>query len=315
MDTEQAQLLENLNSNFVNISVVITIVFLFVSVLFSRAVTGRLQDIIRYLRVVGGGDYNTKLVVKGQDELSELAMEFNMFTERLKDTEVARKRFVSDASHELKTPLASIKLLTDSILQTENIDIPMTREFVGDIGEEADRLTRITEKLLDITRLESASDKPLELVDIKSVIIRSLHMLRPLADQRGVDLQSTMDEGCFIRGNRDDIHQIVFNLLENALKYTNEGGFARVLLYCNEADIVLIVEDNGIGIPEEDMPRIFERFYRVDKARSREAGGTGLGLSIVNETVRRLGGQVTVAARNQGGTRFTVTFTGREEVQ
>ncbi len=315
LDTEQAQLLENLNSNFVNISVVITIVFLFVSVLFSRAVTGRLQDIIRFLRVVGGGDYNTKLVVKGQDELSELAMEFNMFTERLKDTEVARKRFVSDASHELKTPLASIKLLTDSILQTENIDIPMTREFVGDIGEEADRLTRITEKLLDITRLESASDKPLELVDIKSVIIRALHMLRPLADQRGVELQSTMDEGCFIRGNRDDIHQIVFNLLENALKYTNEGGFARVLLYCNEADIVLIVEDNGIGIPEEDMPRIFERFYRVDKARSREAGGTGLGLSIVNETVRRLGGQVTVAARNQGGTRFTVTFTGREEVQ
>jgi len=136
-----------------------------------------------------------------------------------------------------------------------------------------------------------------------------------LADKRGVDLQSTMDEGCLIRGNRDDIHQIVFNLLENALKYTNEGGFARVLLYCNEDDIVLIVEDNGIGIPEEDMPRIFERFYRVDKARSREAGGTGLGLSIVNETVRRLGGQVTVAARNQGGTRFTVTFTGRREVQ
>ncbi len=313
-DIEQAQLLESLNSNFTNISIAITVVFLAVSILFSRTVTSRLQDIIRYLRIVGGGDYNTRITIKGQDELSELAMEFNMFTERLRDTELARKRFVSDASHELKTPLASIKLLTDSILQNENIDIPMTREFVGDIGEEADRLTRITEKLLDITRLESGSDRPAELVDIRQVVIRALHMLHPLADQRGVDLQSTMDEGCLISGSRDDIHQIVFNLIENAIKYTNDGGFARVLLYCNNKDIVLIVEDNGIGIPAEDMPKIFDRFYRVDKARSRAAGGTGLGLSIVNETVRRLGGQVTVAPRNQGGTRFTVTFAGRKEV-
>ena len=221
LDTEQADLLENLNSNFANISLLITVVFLFVSVLFSRGVTVRLQEIIKYLRAVGGGDYNAKLAVKGQDELSELAVEFNVFTERLKNTEVARKRFVSDASHELKTPLASIKLLTDSILQTDNIDIEMTREFVSDIGEEADRLTRITEKLLDITRLESAGDKPAERVDIKAVVIRALHMLMPLADQRGVEVRNTMDDGCFIYGNRDDVHQIVFNLIENALKYNN----------------------------------------------------------------------------------------------
>lgn len=307
-DTEQGALLSSIRRNFKNISIVIAIVFFAVSVLFSQTLARRLHGIVTYLRVVGSGNYNERLTIRGNDELTELASEFNVFTERLKNTEESRKRFVSDASHELKTPLASIKLLTDSIIQNENIDPAMTREFLTDIGEEADRLTRITEKLLDITRLESGQKKATENVDVKDVVTRAVHMLMPLADKRQVYLKNTLGQGCIITASADDVHQIVFNLIENAIKYNSAGGTAQVLLYKNDGDVVLIVEDDGIGIPDDDLPKIFDRFYRVDKARSRAAGGTGLGLSIVRETTEKLGGTVKVDQRQPKGTRFTVLF-------
>lgn len=307
-DSEQGELLTSIRRNFKNISIVIAIVFFAVSILFSQTLARRLHGIVKYLRVVGSGNYNERLTIRGNDELTELASEFNVFTERLKNTEEARKRFVSDASHELKTPLASIKLLTDSIIQNENIDPAMTREFLTDIGEEADRLSRITEKLLDITRLESGQKKDAAQVDLKEVVTRAVHMLMPLADKREVALKTSMDSGCVIVASADDVHQIVFNLIENAIKYNSSGGMAQVLLYKNAGSIVLIVEDDGIGIPDDDLPKIFDRFYRVDKARSRAAGGTGLGLSIVRETVEKLGGIVKAVHRQPKGTRFTVSF-------
>ena len=244
----------------------------------------------------------------GRDEIAQIAQEFNSLTDRLQTTENARRRFVSDASHELKTPLAAIRLLTDSILQSDRIDLDTTKEFVTDIGQEAERLTRITEDLLRLTRLDSGiMDKPVT-VDVLPVLEQVMRMMSLLAQDKGVDLTYEAGDNCTVLGTRDEIHQVIYNLTDNAVKYSSVGGIVQVTLQSSEGEVVLRVADNGAGIPEEDLPRVFERFYRVDKARSRAAGGTGLGLSIVRDTVQRRGGSVSAENLPEGGALFTVRW-------
>ena len=253
------------------------------------------------------------MLFRSRDEMSQMAQEFNALTGRLQTTEEVRRRFVSDASHELKTPLASIRLLTDSILQNEAVDPDTVREFVGDIGEEAERLQRITEKLLTLTRLDAGTPVEAEAVPVEEVAQRVTHMLRPLARAVEVDLRVKLEEGLTVRATWDDLYQILFNLMENAVKYNLPGGEITLAGKGEEAWAVLTVEDTGVGIPEEDIDRIFDRFYRVDKARSRAAGGTGLGLSIVRDTARRHGGDVTAHRREGKGTCFTVRLPIQKE--
>ena len=224
----------------------------------------------------------------------------------MQTTEDARRRFVSDASHELKTPLAGIRLLSDSILQTENMDAETVREFVGDIEHESERLTRITENLLRLTRLDNEiAEQPVP-TEMMPVIERAVRMLRLVAEEKKVDLTYNIVREGTVLANEDDLHQIIYNLAENAIKYNKPEGYVCVELSGDETQCVLTVSDNGIGIPEEDLPRIFDRFYRVDKMRSRAYGGTGLGLSIVSDTVSRCGGTIQVERREGGGSVFTV---------
>lgn len=314
-DKEQAEILRDFQKNLRNISLVVSVVTLLFSLLFSTAVTRRIAVLLRGIRTVREGEYSHRVSVRGGDELTRLADEFNELTGRLQTTEEVRRRFVSDASHELKTPLASIRLLTDSILQNDGMDGETVQEFVSDIGNEAERLTRITEKLLTLTRMDTALPRELTAVDMKAVIQRVEHMLRPLARAVSVGLHLELSEGCTVLATEDDLYQVAFNLMENAIKYNLPGGevFVTLCLLRGENSssddrVVLRVEDTGVGIPEEDMPKIFERFYRVDKARSREAGGTGLGLSIVRDTVRQHGGTVEVHCRVPEGTCFEAVF-------
>ena len=213
---------------------------------------------------------------------------------------------MSDASHELKTPLAAIRLLTDSILQTNNIDPATTREFVSDIGQEAERLSRITEDLLRLTRLDSDVLEPAAAVDVLPVLQQVLRMMELIAEDRNISITYQAEEGCRVLSTRDELQQIIYNLTDNAVKYDRDGGRVEVRLTKRDGFAELTVADDGVGIPEEDIPRIFERFYRVDKARSRAAGGTGLGLSIVSDTVKKRNGTITAANRPVGGAVFTV---------
>lgn len=219
-----------------------------------------------------------------------------------------QRQFLSDASHELKTPLAAIRLLADSIEQNEGMDEATMREFVSDIGTEADRLQRTTEKLLDLSRRDDGVQAARVPVDLGEVARSTLRLLSPLAEGLGVTLRCEPEQGCIISASEDDVYQIVFNLAENAVKYNVEGGSVDIRVRRGEGRILLDVEDTGIGIPEADLPNIFSRFYRVDKARSREKGGSGLGLSIVHDAVTALGGSITVEHREGGGTRFSVSF-------
>ena len=306
-DTEQAELLRSFQKNLVVISLMVGALVLLLSVVLSRLFTRQISSLLQAIRNVREGAYSHRADVRGSDEIAQIAAEFNSLTDRLQTTENARRRFVSDASHELKTPLAGIRLLTDSILQTDEMDGPTVREFVSDIGQEAQRLSRITEDLLRLTRLDSdAMDRP-RAVAVVPVLERVVRMLGVVAREKEVSLTWEADDRAVVSATEDDVHQILYNLMENGIKYSGKMGFVHTSVTVEGQAVVLRVEDNGIGIPEEDAGHIFERFYRVDKNRSRQVGGTGLGLSIVHDTVVRRGGTVEVSGREAGsGTVFTV---------
>lgn len=312
-DYSQGTLLEGLRTNLRFISIITCILVLLCSAIFARSLNLRFGTLLNAIKTVRKGEYNHRVKIPGHDELSLLADEFNSLTGRLQVTEEARRRFVSDASHELKTPLASIRLLTDSILQSPEIDPDFTREFVSDIGEEADRLTRISEKLLTLTRLDAAPAVNLVPVDISGVVARVAHTLDLLSAQKSLTLTLNLDHNCRVIATEDDLFQIIYNLIENAIKYNVPEGNVSVDVHCLDGQVHLLVADTGIGIPSDDLPKIFDRFYRVDKARSRAAGGTGLGLSIVQDTVHQYNGIITARQRDGGGSQFEVIFPAAEE--
>ncbi len=308
-DSEQAALLQGVQNTLASLSVVVGVVVIIISIIFSIAMTSRIQTLVRGMGIVREGDYNHKVHMRGKDEMAQMADEFNQLTDRLQTTEEVRRRFVSDASHELKTPLASIRLLTDSILENDAIDMETTRDFVSDIREETDRLIRISEHLLTLTHLDANVETAGEnTVNFENTILRVDHMLRPVAEASQVELHYRLQHNCMVKAEADDLYQIVFNLVENAIKYNKPGGDVDILLWKRSRDVVFQVDDSGVGIPEEDIDRIFDRFYRVDKARSREAGGTGLGLSIVRTMVEQYGGSVTATNNEPQGTSFQVVL-------
>ena len=306
-DTDLGHVISALELNIFSISLILEIAVTIFSVVFSVTFSRRMRKILQSTQLLREGEYSHKIEMRGNDEVGVLAREFNKLTDRLEESEMAQRQFVSDASHELKTPLASIKLLADSILQNE-MDPDTLREFVGDIGNEAERLNRMTQKLLTLSRGEDAPKDDLEVIETGPVVEKVMRMLTPMANLREITLVSKLELGCTIVTREDDFYQVVFNLVENGIKYNRDGGNLSVALHRSDDDVTLFVEDTGIGIPEDSLPYIFDRFYRVDKARSRQAGGSGLGLSIVHELVTRNYGTVSAAPRPEGGTRFTVTF-------
>lgn len=315
-DEDQGAIITTLQTNILRISVALEICIVLLAFSFSMAFSRRMRRILHSVRSMRDGNYETKVLLNGHDELTRLGREFNDLADRLKESEQSRRQFVSDASHELKTPLASIKLLSDSILQNE-MDEQTQREFIGDIGREADRLGRLTQKLLTLTKLDNEAEEGREIIDAAVTVRKVTRMLRPLARLRNIRVDENLEMGCSVMLVVDDLYQIAFNLTENAIKYNRENGWVGVTLKRRDDMVELCVADNGVGIPSDALDHIFDRFYRVDKARSRAAGGSGLGLSIVHDMVRRNFGEVSVKARAEGGTAFTVTFPlwDREEVE
>ena len=307
-DAERGQILRELKLQIRVISVVIALAALGLTAIYATTVLGKLRQLSNAIRVVSGGDYKYRMEVSGKDELSELSREFNALTAYLEDTERQRRRFVSDASHELKTPLASIRLLADSIVQTENMDTDTMREFVSDIGNEAERLQHMTEDLLSLSRMDDDIKIVPEPVDVKKSVQDAMTLLRPVAAEKEVTLNAELEDGCMVLATKSNMHHIVFNLLENAVKYNFPGGSVTAKLRAENGNVQLTVEDTGVGIPEDERYNIFGRFYRIDKARSREAGGSGLGLSIVHDAVKAHGGSIAVGANEPRGSRFIVTF-------
>ena len=306
-ETTQGAMIQSLQKTVLQITFLLEIVVMLFSFAFANTFSRRLNRIMTSMRIIQEGDYTHKVNMGGNDELTILGNEFNDLTERLQTSEQKRSRFVSDASHELKTPLASIKLLSDSILQYD-MDIETVREFVGDIGDEAERLNCMTAKLLSLTKAEGIHSEESEIILMSPTIRRVVRMLRPNALQAKISFHLELEEDCPILILEDDLYQIVFNLIENGINYNLPGGSLTVHLKRDEDNAILTVKDTGMGIPEEAIGHVFERFYRVDKARSRATGGSGLGLAIVRSIVQRNRGEIQVSSVVGQGTTFTVVF-------
>ena len=306
-DASQGALIQNLQQNTFYISIILEICVTIFAVFFSNSFTRRLRKIMVSMRIIREGDYSHKVKMGGNDELTVLGNEFNDLVERLQVSEQKRRNFVSDASHELKTPLASIKLLSDSILQND-MDSETVKEFVGDIGNEADRLNRMTQKLLSLTRIESQEDSDCEIVYISPTVDRVVRMLTGIASESNISIETQIIQDSSILIIEDDLYQIIFNLVENGIKYNVPGGKLFVILDRQDDNAIVKVKDTGVGIPHDSVGHVFERFYRVDKARSRKSGGSGLGLSIVRNMVERNGGRISVESTVGEGSLFTLTF-------
>ncbi len=221
-----------------------------------------------------------------------------------------RKEFVANVSHELRTPLTSVKSYSEALLDGAMEDRETAERFLGVINAEADRMTRLVKDLLQLSRLDNQQLKwNFEEISLVELVKSSVDRMELEARARNQQLE------CFVLGDLPDIEadygrleQVVFNVVGNAIKYTPEGGKVTVYIGKIYNDVYFKVSDTGIGIPEKDLPRIFERFYRVDKARSREMGGTGLGLAIAKEIVEAHGGTILITSQPDSGTEVTVRF-------
>ena len=306
-DPVRGALVRSLQIHVFQITALLEVFVLLFALIYSARFGLRMSRIMNSMRIIQSGDYSHKVVIGGSDELAMLGREFNDLTDRLQLSEQKRTQFVADASHEIKTPLASIKLLSDSILQND-MDAATMREFVADIGAEAERLNRMTEKLLALTKLDSNPSSEVEIIHMAPTIRRVSKILLPTAQAAGVTVELHLEDPCPVLILEDDLYQIVFNLMENGMKYNVPGGKLEVRLFREGDNAVLTVSDTGTGIPEEALPHLFERFYRADKSRSRATGGSGLGLSIVHAFVQNNGGTIRAQSTLGKGSCFTVTF-------
>lgn len=242
-------------------------------------------------------------------EIGKLIDSFNKMTEQIKLQEEKRQEFVSNASHELKTPLSSIKLISDSLLNTQNAPEEMVNEFLTDMNVQVDRLARIVDKLLTLTRMDNSANvarMEFAVTDITELCSNITKALRPLAEQKHIELTYEAETTVYSKVERDKIWEAIYNVLDNSIKYTKEDGTVSMKLSKDETNVIIEISDTGIGIAPEEKYKIFDRFYRVDKARARETGGTGLGLSIALTAVELHGGEITVDSEEGVGSTFRI---------
>ena len=253
------------------------------------------------------GYQNEEISVPDYTETALITDAFNKMLSRMKILDESRNEFVSNVSHELKTPLTSMKVLADSLVGQEGVPEELYQEFMGDITAEIDRENKIITDLLSLVKMDKkAADLNVEHLNINQLLEDILKRLRPIADKRHIDL--ILDSFRPVEADVDEVKftLAVSNLVENGIKYNVDDGWVRVTLDADHKYFYVKVADSGMGIPEESIGRIFERFYRVDKSHSKEIGGTGLGLAITRSAVTMHHGTIQVASKEGEGTTFTV---------
>ena len=240
-------------------------------------------------------------------ETRQLSEAFNKMLGRLKLLDESREEFVSNVSHELKTPMTSMKVLADSLLEQDNVPVEMYQEFMQDIAKEIDRENQIITDLLSLVKMDrSGQTMNIRTMNINDLLEQILKRLKPIAEKKNVEMVMETFRPVNAEIDETKFTLAVSNLVENAIKYNHENGWVHVSLNADHKYFYVKVEDSGIGIPEQDQAHIFERFYRVDKSHSREIGGTGLGLAIARNAVLVHRGSIKVYSNEGEGTTFTV---------
>ncbi len=273
----------------------------------SQLITRPVATLTRGIQRMGRGDLSARVPVKGSGELRRLAETFNMMAEKLELLDKSRNQFVSNASHELKTPLATMKILMESMIYQPEMDAQTRTEFLTDINKEIDRLNLIISDLLTLVSMDAKTMR-LNRVNFSfgQMVQDNAHRLAPVAEKKHIDVKLHINDSCDMYADSAKLTQVAYNLMENAIKYTQEGGQVRVRLIRSGRDAIFTVTDNGPGIPKEDQPHIFDRFYRVDKARSRDTGGFFIVMAIFEMLFIMHGGSVSVDSEEGHGATFTV---------
>ena len=305
-----ADTINAIKTSLILFSVLLLFIIVIISIGTSYIITRPITHFISVAKAISKGDFSKRARVDGMREMAEMGQALNFMCDQLNQLEEKRKNFVSDVSHELKTPMAGIKLLCDSLVQAENPDMDTIREFLNDMSEEIDRLTRIINRLLTLSRLDAGKDLAMSDVDISALCNGVVESVRKLAAEKAIELQYIPPEmpTILVHADYDKIYECVYNIVVNAINYTHEYGHVEARVSFGDGKCIIAVEDGGPGIPDEEKQKIFERFYRLDDSRARDTGGTGLGLAITKEAVLLHNGTIEVTDSQTGGSIFTITL-------
>ncbi len=299
--------LSHINQNLILISVVSILLIALISFIFLDFSFKPLERFTKAINNMTKGDFKQKIEINTNDEFKSMADAFNAMIMKLDQVDKQRNEFVANVSHELRTPISSIKLLSESLLHQDEDNIHIYKEFMEDIAAEADRLNNIILELLALVDLDKEKlHINYKLTYINFLLEKIVNRMRPLAEKKKMKLTLKLDEKIQIKVDSEKIQQAIINIIDNAIKYTPEGGKVKVSLYSQGKWCFIEIKDNGIGIPEKEINQIFDRFYRVDKARSRKTGGTGLGLSISKQIVSLHQGAIEVESSVGKGSVFYI---------
>lgn len=284
-----------------------SVILIALAVLIGRIFTKPFKNVARSINRISEGYFDEEVHLKGPAEIETISDAFNVMLKRLKELEDSRQEFVSNVSHELKTPLTSMKVLADSLNTQSDVPVELYQEFMQDIVVEIDRENAIINDLLSLVKMDKkAGDLNISTVNINEMLELILKRLKPVAAKRNIEMVLESFRPVTAECDEMKLTLAFTNLVENAIKYNVAGGWVQVSLDADHKYFYVKVSDSGIGIPEELYDKIFERFYRVDKARSRETGGTGLGLAITKNIVLMHDGAIKVKSKEDEGTTFTV---------
>jgi len=293
------------------------VISIVISLIISKTLLSPIRGMTTAAEAMADGDFSRKIRVESADEIGILAKTFNdmaaqieTMLEELKKAEMLRREFVANVSHELRTPLTSIRTYSETLYDTKDIPKDKEEEFLRVIINESDRMTKIVQDLLELSRFDSGTSTLSVGRFSMERSIRDVYAAIALEAKRhnqelNLELEWRLPS---IKGDRARIEQVLMNIMSNALKYTPDGGKVDIFCGSSDNDVWVRIDDTGVGIPPEDLTRIFDRFYRVEKARSRGAGGTGLGLSIAKEIVTKHGGDINVDSELGVGTSVKITL-------
>ncbi len=310
-DTVQTDsiLLEDIKDQSLMFAFILIVAVLILVYFMTTALVAPLYRMIEVIGKMSEGHLNKRIEIETHDEYKVLGDAFNEMADKLEKVEQTRDEFVSNVSHELKTPLSSIKVLTEAILLQQNVETEMYIEFLQDINSEVDRMTNIVNDLLALVKLDQSEiTLNIQEVDSAEFLNNLIKRLRPLAQKKNIELVTDIAEDVKVEVDIVKISLAISNIIENAIKYTNSDGegVVKITTMFDNQSLFIDVTDNGIGMNNEELSKIFTRFYRVDKTRDRETGGTGLGLSITHSTILLHNGNIRVRSVEDEGTTFLI---------
>ena len=299
--------LDSMEQRAIIFTLTITIFIFVFAIYFSSRLTRPLTSVVNSIDRLTEGYMGEEVSIKGYYEIEKISDSFNQMILRMQKIENTRQEFVSNVSHELKTPITSIKVLADSLIMQEDAPVELYREFLVDITEEIERENKIINDLLSLVKLDkTADDLNISSININDLLEQILKRLSPIAKKNNIELIYESFRPVMAEVDEVKLSLAISNLIENGIKYNTLDGWVRVSLNADHKYFFVKVSDSGIGIPEDAQDLIFERFYRVDKARSRETGGTGLGLAITKNIIQMHRGAIRIYSKAGEGTTFNV---------